>query len=125
MAVHTPPFGSGPGATAIPLPASALSHADTISESEKDLSPGSPSSGSSTPSISGKPFPPVAGRTSPYEVRYGPVTDWVYHHLWIKRRRVEDLDDVATQESVFDGPQAEFYQPRADWEVGLLPSVLT
>jgi hypothetical protein len=36
-----------------------------------------------------------------------------------KRRPDHDLDSVATQSSVFDTDQAEFYRPKHDWEVSL------
>lgn len=60
---------------------------------------------------------PLASRKYPYNVVTGPVTDAMYSFLRIRPRKAEDLDEVATQPSVFDTDQAEFYQPRSDWEV--------
>lgn len=34
-----------------------------------------------------------------------------------KRAAVDDLDSIATQPSVYDGPLASHYAPRSDWEV--------
>lgn len=62
---------------------------------------------------------PLASRKTPYNVVTGPVTDALYSFLRIRQRKVEDLDEVATQPSVYDTAQAEFYQPRSDWEVSL------
>lgn len=60
---------------------------------------------------------PLASRKYPYNVTTGPVTDALYSFLRIRKRKAEDLDEVATQPSVYDTDQAEFYQPRSDWEV--------
>jgi len=83
---------------------------DASSDSDKSLE----TSGTQTPN--GKP---LASRARPYERagRLGPITEALAHHFWIKRRRVEDLDDVATQRSVYDGDHAEFYYPKESWEV--------
>lgn len=71
------------------------------------------SSGSQTPLAKA-----LASRTKPYEgASAGPITEALAHHLHIRRRRVADLDDVATQESVFDGELAEHYKPNSAWEV--------
>jgi hypothetical protein len=53
-----------------------------------------------------------------YPTKYGPVTDAVVNFFSIRRkgRDTELLDDIATQPSVYDGEQAEHYQPRDDWE---------
>lgn len=59
----------------------------------------------------------LASRSTAYNVVTGPVTDALYHVLGIRKRNPQDLDEVATQPSVYDTTQAEFYQPRADWEV--------
>lgn len=59
----------------------------------------------------------LASRSTAYNVVTGPVTDALYHVLGIRKRNTQDLDEVATQPSVYDTAQAEFYQPRADWEV--------
>ena len=64
---------------------------------------------------------PLASRKYPYNVVTGPVTDALYSVLGIRKRKSEDLDEVATQPSVFDTDQAEFYQPRSDWEASLPP----
>lgn len=68
---------------------------------------------------------PLASRKTPYNVVTGPVTDALYSFLRIRKRRVDDLDEVATQPSVYDTDQAEFYQPRDDWEVSRLFYVIT
>lgn len=83
---------------------------DATSDTDKSLE----TSGTQTPI--GKP---LASRARPYERagRLGPITEALAHHLWIKRRCVEDLDDIATQRSVYDGDHAEFYYPRENWEV--------
>ena len=87
---------------------------DVASDTDKSLE----TSGTQTPI--GKP---LASRARPYERagRLGPITEALAHHLWIKRRRVEDLDDIATQRSVYDGDHAEFYYPRENWEVSPVP----
>ncbi|GAA6003821.1 uncharacterized protein JCM10292_003398 [Rhodotorula paludigena] len=39
------------------------------------------------------------------------------HHLHIRRRKAHlELDAVATQESVYDGPLADHYKPAPEWE---------
>jgi hypothetical protein len=83
-------------------------------ESDVDSEKPSESSGTQTPN--GKP---LASRDRPYERagRLGPITEALAHHFWIKRRRVEDLDDIATQRSVYDGEHADFYYPKESWEV--------
>lgn len=65
---------------------------------------------------------PLASRKTPYNVVTGPVTDALYSFLRIRKRRADDLDEVATQPSVYDTDQAEFYHPRSDWEVSLRSS---
>jgi len=62
---------------------------------------------------------PLASRQTAYNVVTGPVTDALYHFLGIRKRNGQDLDEVATQPSVYDTAQAKFCQPRADWEVSL------
>lgn len=64
--------------------------------------------------------PPLAERTKAFDTGYGPITDALCNLFRIrgKAHRSESLDEVATQPSVYDTPQAEFFQPRADWEVG-------
>ncbi|GAA5991795.1 hypothetical protein JCM5350_005427 [Sporobolomyces pararoseus] len=43
--------------------------------------------------------------------------DNILRYLRIRKRRaVDDLDAVATRESVYDGPLAKFYQPHPKWE---------
>ena len=60
----------------------------------------------------------LASRSRPYETGpHGPITEALLHFLWIKRRRVEDLDDIATQPSVYDRDHAEYYIPKEEWEV--------
>ena len=63
----------------------------------------------------------LADRPRAYAIGRGPVTDAFlkFFRLRGKHRDSEALDDVATQPSVYDGPHAGFYQPRADWEVSL------
>lgn len=74
-------------------------------------------SGTQTPT--GKP---LATRKKPYDSseKLGPITEALLHWFWIKRRRVEDLDDIATQPSVFDTDHAEYYRPKETWEVGAI-----
>jgi hypothetical protein len=74
-------------------------------------------SGIHTPTFTSKA--PLASRQTAYNVVTGPVTDALYHVLGIRKRNGQDLDEIATQPSVYDTAQAEFYQPRADWEVSL------
>jgi hypothetical protein len=81
-----------------------------------DISDKEAGSGTYTPT--GKA--PLASRRTAYNVVTGPVTDALYHVLRIRKRNGQDLDEVATQPSVFDTEQAEFYQPKADWEVSLI-----
>lgn len=90
-------------------------------EAPDDVSEKEAASGTSTPP---EHKAPLASRTTAYNVTTGPVTDALYSFLGIRKRRGTDLDEVATQPSVFDTDQAEFYQPRADWEVSrrLLPT---
>lgn len=88
----------------------------TETSSEKDL-PSDVPSGTLTPSSAYTYVSDLASRKHAYDSDLGPVTDWFAHHLHIRRRRLADLDDVATQQSVFDTDQAEFFQPRDDWEV--------
>lgn len=78
-----------------------------------DISEKEAGSGTLTPSSKA----PLASRPTAYNVVTGPVTDALYHVLGIRKRNGQDLDEVATQPSVYDTAQAEFYQPRADWEV--------
>lgn len=59
----------------------------------------------------------LASRQSPYTPYKGPITDVVYHYLRVRRRKTSDLDEIATQPSVYDTDRAEFYQPKPDWEV--------
>jgi hypothetical protein len=80
-----------------------------------DLPDDNSEKGSGTLSSSEKA--PLASRKSPYNVVTGPVTDALFSFLRIRKRKAEDLDEVATQPSVYDTDQAEFYQPRSDWEV--------
>jgi hypothetical protein len=85
----------------------------THSSTEKAEDSYTTSSGSQTPVAK-----PLASRTKPYEgASAGPITEALAHHLHVRRRRVADLDDVATQESVFDGELAEHYTPNDAWEV--------
>lgn len=60
----------------------------------------------------------LASRPHAYPTKRGPVTDAVVNFFSIRRkyRDTELLDDIATQPSVYDGEQAQHYQPRADWE---------
>lgn len=78
-----------------------------------DLSDKESGSGVHTPTSKA----PLASRQTAYNIVTGPVTDALYHVLGIRKRNGQDLDEVATQPSVYDTAQAEFYQPRADWEV--------
>ena len=80
-----------------------------------DISDKEAGSGTYTPT--GKA--PLASRKTAYNVVTGPVTDTLYHVLRIRKRNGQDLDEVATQPSVYDTAQAQFYQPKADWEVSL------
>ena len=97
-----------------PLPTVPTHHSYGSSSdrtSEKDLP-----SGTTTPTSTTKHVPPLATRKAAYDSDLQPITDWFAHHLHIRRRREGDLDDIATQHSVFDTDQAAFFQPRADWE---------
>jgi hypothetical protein len=85
-----------------------------------DISEKEASSGTLTPNSKS----PLASRQTAYNVVTGPVTDALYHVLGIRKRNGQDLDEVATQPSVYDTAQAEFYQPRADWEVILSFAVI-
>jgi hypothetical protein len=60
----------------------------------------------------------LADRTTAYHVQHGPITDALVNFFRISRKHHDTsaLDDIATQPSVYDGPQAAHYQPRADWE---------
>jgi hypothetical protein len=60
----------------------------------------------------------LASRPHAYPTKRGPVTDAVVNFFSMRRkhRDTELLDDIATQPSVYDGEQAQHYQPRADWE---------
>ncbi len=82
----------------------------------------SPSTISKTSSFQEKTeAPPLAARAQLHETGRGPVTDAFCSFFDIKSRGHQDsevLDDIATQPSVFDGPQADFYQPPHNWEVG-------
>jgi hypothetical protein len=82
-----------------------------------DISDKEAGSGIHTPTSTSKA--PLASRQTAYNVVTGPVTDALYHVLGIRKRNGQDLDEIATQPSVYDTAQAEFYQPRADWEVSL------
>jgi hypothetical protein len=82
-------------------------------------------SGTQTPGSLYTNIPDLAVRKHAYDSDLGPVSDWFAHHLHIRRRRAADLDDVATQPSVYDTDQAEFFQPRDDWEVSIGTSLLT
>jgi hypothetical protein len=85
------------------------------SEVPDDISEKEAGSGTFTPNSDSKA--PLASRKTAYNVTTGPVTDALYSFLGLKKRKGTDLDEVATQPSVYDTDQAEFYQPRADWEV--------
>ena len=85
-----------------------------------DISDKEAGSGTYTPTSKG----PLASRQTAYIVVTGPVTDALYHVLGIRKRNAQDLDEVATRPSVYDTAQAEFYQPRADWEVSLVIPVI-
>lgn len=78
-----------------------------------DISEKEAASGTLTPDSKA----PLASRKTAYNVTTGPVTDALYSFLGIRKRVAEDLDEVATQPSVYDTDQAEYYQPKADWEV--------
>jgi hypothetical protein len=82
-----------------------------------DISDKESGSGIHTPTSTSKA--PLASRQTAYNVVTGPVTDALYHVLGLRKRNGQDLDEIATQPSVYDTAQAEFYQPRADWEVSL------
>ncbi len=59
---------------------------------------------------------PLAERTSSDPA--SSLGDAVLRLLRLRAKRPEhSLDSVATQNSVFDTEQGEYYQPRADWEV--------
>lgn len=58
----------------------------------------------------------LAERDRAYPIKRGPVTDAIFRLFKRKQGEKDFLDDIATQPSVYDGPQAEHYQPRADWE---------
>lgn len=60
----------------------------------------------------------LATRSRAYPTNRGPITDAFINFFSIKgkHRDSEALDDIATQPSVYDGEQAQFYQPRDDWE---------
>ena len=58
----------------------------------------------------------LAERSHAYPIRYGRVTDAFLRLFQTKRYDTEFLDDIATQPSVYDGEQAQYYQPRDDWE---------
>lgn len=102
-----------PAIGAPPSPAeTATKEKDVFTDSE-----GTVSSGYSTPSKAESLF--LADRPKAYTSGRGPITDNFLNFFRIKgkHRDSEALDDVATQPSVYDGPQAEHYQPRDDWEV--------
>jgi hypothetical protein len=82
-------------------------------DGKDDISEKEAGSGTTTPN--GKA--PLASRKTAYNAVRGPVTDAIYSFLRLQKRNGQDLDEVATQPSVYDTEQAEFYQPRADWEV--------
>ena len=70
---------------------------------------------SSTPSLQGSEVAPLATRE--FVDSDGTLTDSFLKALRLRRRTALDsLDGVATQPSVFDGPLASNYTPRADWE---------
>jgi hypothetical protein len=94
-----------------------------VGELPDDVSDKEAGSGIQTPTSTSKA--PLAGRQTAYNVVTGPVTDALYHVLGIRKRNGQDLDEVATQPSVYDTAQAEFYQPRSDWEVSLAPLLRT
>lgn len=60
----------------------------------------------------------LADRTTAYHISRGPITDAVTNFFSVKGKGKDTsaLDDIATQPSVYDGPHASHYQPRADWE---------
>lgn len=58
----------------------------------------------------------LADRDRAYPIKRGPVTDAILRLLKRKQGDKDFLDDIATQGSVYDGAQAQHYQPRADWE---------
>ena len=95
-----------------------------MSDLVNDKYPTSPSiglddkSGYTTPAESTTSI--LADRTTAYVTDKGPIVASVIDFFRFKRTQAEKdaLEDIATQPSVFDGPHAEFYQPRADWEVG-------
>jgi hypothetical protein len=92
---------------------------DAVSK-EKDVftdSDGTVSSGYSTPAKAESLL--LADRPKAYTTGRGPITDNFLNFFRIKgkHRDSEALDDIATQPSVYDGPQAQHYQPRDDWEV--------
>ena len=60
----------------------------------------------------------LADRTTAYHTTHGPVTDAILNLFSFNRKQHDTsaLDDIATQPSVYDGPQAAHYQPRDDWE---------
>ena len=88
-------------------------------EAPDDVSEKEAGSGTLTPDSKA----PLASRKTAYNVTTGPVTDALYSFLRIRKRKGTDLDEVATQPSVYDTDQAEFYQPRADWEVSSINSL--
>mgnify|MGYP006876499409 CR=1 FL=1 len=91
--------------------------APSTPESDLKVTLPDPESGYSTPRKAESLL--LADRPTAYIQRRGPITDSIINFFKIRRNKGEktDLDDIATQPSVFDGPHAEFYQPRADWEV--------
>ena len=95
----------------------AVTNNISLDERTDSLSEKGIPSGTLTPGSTYANIPDLASRKQAYDSDLGPVTDWFAHHLHIRRRKTADLDDVATQPSVFDTDQAEFFQPRDDWEV--------
>lgn len=93
-------------------------HIPQIEPADAHLEP-SPSipSGASTPEKAESIL--LADRPTPYIASGRPITDSIvnFFRLKGKHRDSEVLDDIATQPSVYDGPLAHHYQPRADWEV--------
>lgn len=68
-----------------------------------------------------KEFPPLATREALDSDNT--LTNHLLQLLRIRKRKAYDcLDEVATQPSVYDTEQSEYYTPRADYEVLLYPS---
>ena len=94
--------------SAMPVPASEKSI--SRDDSKEDLSDGLRSRADSIEKV------PLADRAT--QDPSSSLGDAILRLLRLRKRRPEhDLDSIATQSSVFDTEQAEFYKPKDDWEV--------